>query len=434
MSALDTTLLPSLLLYLDPGTGSMLFSAVVGFAAASFFALKGLIVRAPTQLRAWFGRHAGGAAPDRRLVVYSEGGQYAGTFRPLLQELARRGIGCLYLSSDAGDPLLQSGIAGVVTRHIGRGPAAWAQLNTLHAEVCIMTTPGLDVLQIKRSRHVRHYAHLIHSPTDKAFNRPYSFDYFDSVILCGPHQERTLRCLEQLRGQPPKLLVQAGCLYYDEMLPAYRELPPVQHSAKAPLHVLIAPTWGKNGLLTRYGMRVIRPLVEAGLRVTVRPHPQSWISEAALLADLREQTREFAELRWDDSRDALHAMAQSHLMVSDISGVLFDYCFLTEKPVLSLAFEPERRGFEANDLPYDPWELTVLDIVGKKVGEGDLPRLASLAADMAGDVSRTAQIRALREQYVLNFGQAAVPVVEALEDILQLAAAGGPRALAASPA
>lgn len=65
----------------------------------------------------------------------------------------------------------------------------------LEADVCVLTTPGLDVLQIHRSPGVRHYAHLVHSATDMAIYKLFSFDWFDSVLCSGPHQMRSLRAL-----------------------------------------------------------------------------------------------------------------------------------------------------------------------------------------------------------------------------------------------
>jgi CDP-glycerol:poly(glycerophosphate) glycerophosphotransferase len=417
MSYSDPVALPVFLLYLDPATGSLLFSIVLGAAAAAFFVLKGLLLQGKRRLLKAAGKIEDAVDSGHTLILYSEGRQYAATFRPVLAELERRNVPCLYLSSDAEDPVLKLSSDLVHTKHIGKGYAAWGYLNTLRADLCVMTTPGLDVLQIHRSKHVGHYAHIIHAPTDKAFNRPYSFDYFDSVFICGPHQERTIRTLEALRSSKPKKLLLTGCVYYDELVDAYRRTPPRDKSDGA-LRVLVAPTWGRNSLLTRYGLRVVKPLVDAGFRVTVRPHPQSRTSEAELLARLQSETRSYPNLRWDDASSPFEAMQEADLLISDISGIVFDFCFLTEKPVITLDFPVEKRGFEASDLPYEPWELEVLNLFGRKIGEADFDRLPEIVAREAGDSSRQAQIRALRDEYVVNFGHAAGPVADELVKLL----------------
>lgn len=413
--------LPGFLLYLDPATGTLLFSLILGSATAAFFVLKGLVHRGRSRMLKILGKHEDAPDSDHTLVLYSEGRQYIGTFRPILQELVRRNVSCLYLSSDPEDPLLSFGSELIQTKNIGKSYAAWAYLNTLRADVVMMTTPGLDVLQIKRSKHVKHYAHVIHAPTDKAFNRPYSFDYFDSIFICGSHQERTIRTLEAVRKSKSKQVVLAGCVYYDELAAAFRQSASNSQGTQGeegPLRVLVAPTWGRNGLLSRYSLRVIKPLVDAGFRVTVRPHPQSRTAEPELLARLQSETRDYPNLRWDDSSSPLTAMQEADILVSDISGIIFDYCFLTERPVVTLDFKPEKRGFEASDLPYEPWELTILDLVGRKIGEADFERIPEILTQEAGDSFRKEQVRAIRDEFVVNFGCAAGPVVDELIKIL----------------
>ncbi len=408
-------------LYLDPATGSLLFSLVFGSAAAAFFVLKGLFHKGRSRLFKVLRKHEVSSDLNQTLVLYSEGRQYIGTFRPILRELARRKIGCLYLTSDPEDPLLSFSSELIQTKSIGKGYAAWAYLNTLVADVVMMTTPGLDVLQIKRSKHVGHYAHLIHAPTDKAFNRPYSFDYYDSVFICGSHQERTIRTLESVRNSRPKQLILAGCVYYDELVASFRQSSPGLQESQAEedrLKVLVAPTWGKNGLLARYDLRVVKPLVDAGFQVTVRPHPQSLTAEPELLARLRSETSRYPNLRWDDSPSPLAAMQEADILVSDISGIIFDYCFLAERPVVTLEFQPEKRGFEASDLPYEPWELTVLDAVGERIGEAEFERLPEIITQHSSDSSRKERNRAIRDEYVVNFGCAAEAVVDELVKIL----------------
>jgi len=425
MSYIDLFRLPVFLLYLDPGTGSLLFSIVLGAAAAAFFVLKGVLLRGRSRFLKAIGKVEDASDSEHTLVFYSEGRQYAGTFRPILTELVKRNVGCLYLSSDADDPLLDSGSSLIHTKHIGKGHAAWGYLNTLRADLCVTTTPGLDVLLLKRSKNVGHYTHIIHAPTDKAFNRPYSFDYFDSVFISGSHQEKTIRTLEALRKSAPKQLIMAGCVYYDELVEAYRQTPPTPEDNggddggdDGALRVLVAPTWGRNGLLTRYGLRVVQPLVEAGLRVTLRPHPQSKTSEHELLTQLQSESRSYPNLRWDDASSPLKAMQEADILISDISGIVFDFCFLTEKPVITLDFKPDKRGFEASDLPYEPWELRVLDLVGRKVSETDFHRLPEIIAEEVNHPSRKTQIRALRDESAVNFGCAAPPTVNHLLEVL----------------
>ena len=94
----------------------------------------------------------------------------------------------------------------------------------------------------------------------------------------GPAQAKSLRDLEALRKTPAKELPLLGCPYLDGLV-ARRDpnYPPEDNT------ILIAPTWGANGLLTRTGSLICKMLLKAGYHVILRPHPQSFISDKALI-------------------------------------------------------------------------------------------------------------------------------------------------------
>jgi hypothetical protein len=181
--------------------------------------------------------------------------------------------------------------------------------------------------------------------------------------------------------------------------------------------VLIAPTWGPNGLLTRFGERVLTPLLEQPWNIIVRPHPQSYISERNMLDRIREELRKYSNLRWDDSPDALASMSQAQVMISDVSGVVFDFAFLLEKPVITFKFDINKLGQESANLPWDLWELTVLDMVGVRITENDLPALATVVEQEIGKSDRKHMIRRLRDESVTNFGCSAPHVATKLLQI-----------------
>ena len=413
-AALALTLIPAApaFAYLDPGTGSMLVSALVGIAATLFFLLKGIYYKGTG-----FFYSLAGLRKQREkegLVFWSEGRSYWNTFRPVLEALSARGESCLYLSSDEGDPGLSCSLSGVRTRFIGTGNRAYSFLNMLEAEVCVLTTPGLDVLQIPRSPGVRHYAHMVHSVTDMAIYKLYSFDYFDSVLCSGPHQVRSLRALEKLRGTKPKELPACGCPYLDVMADRLKKFEKRTRKEGELPRILVAPTWGRNGLLRLYGLHLLEPLARSGYDVCIRPHPQSRIAEPELLQELAQALEAFPNVRWDAEPDGLAVMSESDVLVSDLSGIVFDFAFLLERPVLTLAFEPDLRGLDGNDLPWPAWELGVLDIVGRQITLDDLPRLQDIVREVTENPDFSVRLRALRDEAVWSFGRAGSVVADQL--------------------
>jgi len=400
------------MLYIDPGTGSMLIAGLLGILATILFFLKGLYYKSRRLALGFVGATTKDDQTKHQLVFYSEGRQYWSTFRPLIDELVRRNERCLYLTSDERDPGLLYPSELLSTRYIGAGIKAYAHLAILEADVCAMTTPGLDVLQIKRSKGVKHYTHLIHAPTDVGTYKQYSFDYFDSILLSGDHQSRSLRTLEELRGTPRKHLSKVGCLYYDVMQKQLNELDPAPVTGSPT--VLVAPTWGENGLLQRCGSRILLPLLKRQWKVILRPHPQSHTSEKDMLDRLREELRHYPNLLWNSDNDGTQAMARANVMVSDISGVVFDFVFLFERPVITLRYDLNKIGLEVSDLPWDPWELSVLDTIGTRIEEDEVDGLPSVIERELAKSDRREKIRQLRDESVANFGHAAIAAADEL--------------------
>jgi hypothetical protein len=317
----------------------------------------------------------------------------------------------VYLTSDHDDPGLLYSSEFIETKYIGTGAKAYAHLAVLEADVCAMTTPGLDVLQIKRSKGVRHYAHLIHAPTDVGTYKRYSFDYFDSIFISGDHQSKSLRKLEALRGTRRKELIKVGCLYYDEM---QRQVNELGSSSDSEMTVLVAPTWGVNGLLKKFGARALIPLLEKQWHVIVRPHPQSHVSERDMIDALRDSLRHHTHIEWDNDPDGTSSMARAHVLVSDQSGIAFDFAFMFNKPVITVKVPFTKAGLEAADLPWDPWELSVLDSAGRRIEEDGVETLPQVAEQECRNTGTTQKARRLRDVAVANFGCAAKPVADAL--------------------
>ncbi len=397
----------------------MLLSAVISIVSAVYFVIRG----SWHFFRSLFYRLIGKAKvyDKSSIVFYSEGAAYWNTFMPVLEGLERRGVASLYMTSDMNDPGLAFKGRHTTAQYIGKGNAAYMTLNLLEADVCALTTPGLDVLQIRRSKGVKHYSHIVHAVTDMAIYKLYSFDYYDSVLCSGPHQETSLRALEQLRGTAAKELFQSGCPYMDVLaarLAAEKALQPDERC------VLVAPTWGANGLLARFGSNLVRPLAEAGYSVIIRPHPQSLKVEKEMVDAIRKDLEAFSNVRWDTEPDGFSSLRAAGVLISDLSGIVFDYAFVFERPVITVHFDLDIRGMEANDLPHPAWELTVLDQIGRRITADEMVSLPVIVGEMATDPAFVENVRAVRQSSLYNFSVAGDIIAGQLASIAARTAAG----------
>ena len=147
-------------LYIDPGTGSMLFAILIGAFGVARFVLKGAYVK----LKFLFtgGRQTDTGDDTIPLVIFSDDKRYWQTFEPVIRELDSRSFDVRYMTASSDDQALKSSYSHLHAEFIGEGNKAFAKLNFLKATILLSTTPGLDVYQWKRSRDVRYYVHLPH--------------------------------------------------------------------------------------------------------------------------------------------------------------------------------------------------------------------------------------------------------------------------------
>lgn len=377
-------------LYIDPGTGSMLFSILIGATATLYFLGRAAILKAKFLVS---GKNAKADTSANAFVIYNEGKQYSNLFLPIVEEFEMRQLPVAYFTSAKDDVLLERDWKFVKTEFIGEGNAAFARLNMMSADVVLATTPGLDVYQWKRSKRVKHYAHILHAAADATMYRLFGIDYYDSVLLTGDYQKKDIRTLETQRGISKKDLVAVGCPYLDVLSKKIASLP--EENGK-PFTVLVSPSWGASALLSKFGEKLLDPLAESGWRIIVRPHPQSKKSEAQMLEKLQARYKGNSNVEWDFEHDNIISMKKSDVMISDFSGIIFDYTFLFGKPVFYANSEMDLRPYDAYDLDNqgkDLWQFRVLHEFGIELKESDFPKIC----DVIKNASTSEKLSAARE-------------------------------------
>lgn len=395
--------------YLDPGTGSLLLYALAGIATSVLYGLRNAWywLRGRAAFRGRGAPALSAGLPD--IVFHSEGGKYWQVFQPAIEALAREGAACAYVTPDPADPGLRTGIAGLDARRPGGEMATISYMNAARAALVVSTTPHLDVYMLRRSKGVKAYAHLFHAPTDIAFYEKYAFDWYDALLTVGPFQDASVRALEARRGTVAKALLPTGNTYFDYMLAEAARLPAGEPPAgeAGRRTALYAPTWGVRSSALRHGAGIIEALSGAGYRVIFRPHPQLYVSHKELAAEIERRIAGLPGVEIDRNRTGMGSMARSDLMVTDLSGVLFDYACLFGKPILLAMSDADPGGQEGEDLPRPFWDIEAskelsFGLVGDDLG--GLPLLADAA--LAGSAANGERIRAFRDRSFYNFGAA----------------------------
>lgn len=360
-------------------------------------------------LRYWRARRAFKKLPrsDRRIVVYSESGQDWHHFELLIRHLTGPlGRKICYVSSDEDDPGLKQDDPSIIPFCIGSGLMRIIFFQTLEADVLFTQMLDLDNLDLKRSVHPVHYVYMFHSLISAHMaDREDSFDHYDSILCAGPRQWEEIRKRESMYDLKPKQLFEHGYERLEQIMADRRDPPPMEGDQD--IHILLAPSWGPETILNVCGFELTGILLDAGFRVTVRPHYQTrWITPEVIdrivagFGD-REGFRLIEQMGESES------LFDSHLMISDWSGAGMDYGLGLEKPVLYIDVPPKTRNDTWPALGIEPFESYVRDKIGAVLSPECLEEAPELIRGLLADPGQfRRQVRELREESVYNLGHA----------------------------
>jgi len=394
--------------YIDPGTGSMLFTVLIGIVGTAAYSARMLYIKMRFKL-------SGGkikADEDKiPFVIFSDDKRYWNVFEPICREMDKRGKDVVYMTASKDDPALNSPYPHIKAVCVENENKLYTRLNFLKADVLLSTTPGLEVYQWKRSRDVGHYAHITHAAGEVTMYRMFGIDYYDSILISGDYQENDIRKLEKLRNLPEKEIVKIGIPYMDEMAARLeREGPAPDH----PRTVLLAPSWGQSAIFSLYGGKIIDVLLKTGYHLIIRPHPQSFKSEKEMLDKLMADYPESENLEWNRDTDNFNVLRRSDILISDFSGVIFDFTLIYDKPVIYTNPDIDLSLYDAWWLKEPVWTFSALPRLGEMLTDENMNDLKSLIDSCIEDPRYAEGRKSVKEETWAHCGEGAVRTVDFL--------------------
>lgn len=361
------------ILYIDPGTGGMLFTILFGIFGVAVFSVRALVLKMKYRISG--GKSAKISDQKLPIAIFTDHKRYWNVFEPLLDEFENRKQKVVYLTCSKDDPVFDKKYEYITGEFIGEGNKAYSRLNLLNASVVVSSTPSLGVFQWKRSRNVDCYIHVLHAANDVTMYRMFGTDHFDALILSGEYQEKEVRQMEEMRGISPREIALCGIPYMDEMkkrLESSVEIPPHDRT------VLLAPSWGESGILSRFGEKLIDALISTGYKIIVRPHPQSYTSEKDMLDKLMQKYNDESKLVWNRDNDNFEVLRRSDILISDYSGVIYDFSLVFDKPIIYTDTSFDIRPYDAAWIKETPWTFRILPELGLELNEGNMSDIKDL--------------------------------------------------------
>lgn len=274
------------------------------------------------------------------LVVYSEGPGDWPHVGPVLEQLLRLGTGCVYCTSDERDPGLLVQHPAVRAFYVGSGALRAVFFRELACKVLLTTIPDLDAFELKRSPRVRTCAYLFHSiNSTHTVYREHAFESYDTILCVGPHHVRELRREEELKGLPPRRLLEHGSVKLDTLVREYEPLRGTPPMPGARPLALVAPSWGEGSIAEDPDLldAVIRGVCGASWTCRLRLHPMTSRRAPSLVDGLRLKYRDLRdrgvfEIETDMNDNT--SLREARVMISDWSGAATEFAFALGRPVL----------------------------------------------------------------------------------------------------
>lgn len=341
---------------------------------------------------------------NKQIVFYSEKSGYYKYYQNIIEYILENSdVTIHYVTSDPQDVVFGLTSDRFATYYIGNKRIISFMLK-MDSNVVVMTTPDLDKYFIKKSLVRKdieyiYFPHGVSSPNSSL--RTGALDNFDTCFVEGPRAEAEIRAIEKLHGTKEKRLIQWGSCVLENMIKAYDEAG--GNKALEEKTILIAPSWQDDNIVDTCAIELIEALLSLGCRVVLRPHPQ-------YMRYGKERMDEIDERFADNNRFVLQRDFSSNetvynadLLVTDWSGIAFEYAFATLKPVLFVNTPMKVMNPEWKQIDNVPLDVAIRSEVGMNVDPSEVNKTGEMALEL---LERTEEYRnknrLLREKEIFN--------------------------------
>lgn len=370
-----------------------------------------------------------------RVMFYSEGSGFYKYFRALIEALLRdTRLTIHYVTSDPNDAVFQKNEPRIRPYYVDETRLISLMMK-LDADMVVMTTPDLEKYHIKRSR-VRddvEYVFMDHGcSSDNLAYRTGALDAYDTLLVVSREQAIEARAIEKLRHVKKKRIIECGYGLIDDMIAAYQAMDRVENEKKT---ILIAPSWQYDNIMDSCLDDLVGALYGKGYRIVIRPHPQYVRRFPTRMQEIirryRDRMGEDFVIETDFSSNV--TVYTADLLVTDWSGIAFEFSFTTDKPSLFINTQMKVVNEDWQKIPLAPFDITARSKVGRQVEKNQVKDLAPVVEELlAHQEDYKERIAALKRQHFYNLGHSGE--VGAQYIIHRLRRRYGPEDLELSPA
>lgn len=348
---------------------------------------------------------------NKHLVFYSERSGFYKYFENVIEYLlAHSNVTIHYVTSDPGDAIFQKAQQQprIKPYYIGEKRLITLMMK-MDADMVVMTMTDLENFHIKRS-YVRkdiEYVYMFHAPLSFIMTlREGALDHYDTIFCTGVGQVEEIRRSEEVYHLPAKRIVECGYGVIENMRRHYLENEGSYHSQQVK-KILIAPSWQEDNILDSCLGPMLDSCLREGWQVIVRPHPEYVKRYGPRWQALQEKYQGIPESRLVLQTDfsSNETVYSADVLVSDWSGIAFEYAFATRKPVLFINTPMKVANPHYAKVVEQPLNLTLRGKIGEQLEPGQAGQAGQVLERMLGHAAEYEQkIGELTDKYLYNMG------------------------------
>ena len=358
---------------------------------------------------------------ERSIVFYSEDISSFVHFEQIIYELTEKmGRQICYVTSAKDDPMLTSQNKRIKAFYIGLGATRTKFFMELKADILVMTMPNLETYFIKRSKvYPVHYVYIFHSiVSTHTIYRKGAFDHYDSIFCTGPHHIEEITATESVYSLKHKNLVEHGYGLLDKLQKNKPLKNQKNYTNDKKKKIIIAPSWGKKGLLETIGKELVKILLDAGYYVTVRPHPMTIRKWPKKIKAIENEFYNEPNFEMETDVSSFESIYSAYGLISDWSGIAIEYAFVCEMPVFYIDVSQKINNSSYNKIQCNPLEFSIRNLIGKIISPNDLSSLPKVIESTYEENNNFKTIiQEVRNKTIFNLGQSGI---KGAQEILQI--------------
>ena len=358
---------------------------------------------------------------NKHLVFYSESNGFYKYYKGIIEYLLNNtNITIHYITSDYNDKIFElEKENNQIKAYYIEEKKLITMMMKMDTDVFIMTMPDLQNYHIKRS-YVRkdiEYIYIPHGMDSLNLTmRKGSMDHYDTVFLTGKYQEEEALKTNKVYNIKNRKLFKWGYTLLDDMLSDYK--PKKESKEKT---VLIAPSWQKDNIVDLCLDEILDSLKGKDYKVIVRPHPQHVRHMKEKFESMKEQYKDNKNIVIQTDFSSNDTVFNADLMITDWSGIAYEYAFTTKKPVVFIDTPMKIMNPEYEKIKVEPFNIWARNEIGTVVDLDKIKTVDKTVEEMLKNKEKyTKKITKLVDDSVYNIGKSAEVganyIIETIQD------------------